>query len=270
MAFFLRTTSIPPLPDDGGPADRRRRSHRTDGHSRDQAPARPAWSASSPPAPSRPTEVTSDQFYKRSTPRTARSTRTSPRTRPRRIQNGKQKNYEGNGALQLLSKTFQRLILARVDHEAVTTDGGTTKGQLSLTVTVNLNDQDGSSNTNKDMVIPAGYRFGSSATFAGSTRVFATSGNTTIPKGTALTTNTVTVLSTASRSWSSSRWSPRPSRRSPSCSTRRSRTRTRHDDHRSHQRDGSLAERHRHHAGDAPRQSVPGGHQPDELAELAR
>lgn len=109
------------------------------------------------------------------------------------IQNGTQGTYEGNGLLQLLGKTFQRLVITRVDHEAVTTDGGTTKGQLSITVTVNINDQDGASNTNKDIVIPAGKLFGSANTFAGSTRVFATSGNTTIPKGTALTANAVTV-----------------------------------------------------------------------------
>jgi|SRR5215831_5051223 len=102
--------------------------------------------------------------------------------------------YEGAGLLQLLGKSFQRLILVRVDHEAVTTDGGTTKGQLSVTVTVNANDQDGASHTNKDIVIPAGYRMGSANTFAGSTRVFATSGNFTIPKGTTLTANAVTVL----------------------------------------------------------------------------
>lgn len=102
--------------------------------------------------------------------------------------------YEGNGGLQLLGKTFQRLIITRVDHEAVTADAGTTKGQLSLTVTVSANDQDGASHTNKDLVIPAGYRFGTSATFAGSTGVFATSGNTIIPQGTTLTTNAVTVV----------------------------------------------------------------------------
>ncbi len=102
--------------------------------------------------------------------------------------------YEGNGLLQLLSKTFQRLVLVRVDHEAVTTDGGTTKGQLSITLTVNANDQDGANKTNKDIVIPSGYRFGSANTFAGSTRVFATSGNTLVPRGTTLVANAVTLL----------------------------------------------------------------------------
>jgi hypothetical protein len=109
------------------------------------------------------------------------------------IQDGTQVTYEGNGLLALLSKTFQRLVLVRVDHEAVTTDGGTTRGVLDVTVTVAASDQDGSSNTAKDIVIPAGTRFGSNNTFAGSTRVFAASGNTTIPKGTTLSANAVTV-----------------------------------------------------------------------------
>lgn len=110
------------------------------------------------------------------------------------IQNGTQAAYNGNGLLALFRKTFQRLVLVRVDHEAVTTDGGTTKGQLTVTVTVDITDQDGSSNTNKDIVIPGGYRMGSANTFAGSTRVFGVSGNIVIPKGTALTANAVTVL----------------------------------------------------------------------------
>ena len=100
--------------------------------------------------------------------------------------------YEGNAGLQLLGKTFQRLILARVDHEAVTTDGGTTKGQLTITVTVAAADQ-AAGLTNKVLTIPAGYRFGSSSTTAASTRIFATSGNTTIPQGTTVTSNAVTV-----------------------------------------------------------------------------
>lgn len=110
------------------------------------------------------------------------------------IQNGGQVSYNGNALLQLLNKPFQRLVLQRVDTEAVTTDGGTTKGTLSVTVTVAAADQDGSSNTNKDIVIPAGRRFGDNVVFGTATRVFAASGNFTIPKGTALTTNQVTVL----------------------------------------------------------------------------
>lgn len=109
------------------------------------------------------------------------------------IQNGLQASYNGNGNLQLLSRTFKRLAICRVDHEAVTTDGGTTKAQLSVTVTFAASDQDGASHTLRDTLIPAGTRFGSANTFAGSTRVFATSGDFTIPKGTTLTTNAVTV-----------------------------------------------------------------------------
>lgn len=108
------------------------------------------------------------------------------------IQNGTQVTYEGNGLLQLLSKTFQRLIITRVDHEAVTTDGGTAKGQLTLTLTIAAADQTAGL-TNKDIVVPAGFRFGSANTFAGSTRVFATSGNTTIAKGATVTANQLTV-----------------------------------------------------------------------------
>lgn len=112
------------------------------------------------------------------------------------IQNGTQVGYNGNGMLQLLGKTFQRLVLVRVDHEAVTTDGGTTKGQLTLTITVAANDQTAGV-TNKDIVIPSGARMGSANTFAGSTRCFGVSGtasgNVTIPTGTAVTSNQVTV-----------------------------------------------------------------------------
>lgn len=109
------------------------------------------------------------------------------------VQNGGQVGFNGHGMLQLLKKTFQRLILVRVDHEAVTTDGGSTKAVLQVTVTVAAVDQDGASNTNKDIVIPAGARFGDNAVFGTATKVFAVSGNITIPKGTALTTNACVV-----------------------------------------------------------------------------
>lgn len=194
MAFFLRTTTIPPLNqvtavpqvvvvDLTGPSI-----------VLGTQPGAACLVGEFPAGPFTPFEITSDQSYK------AIYFPPTPTIYPylsqnaSGIQNGTQVNYEGNGQLQLLGKTFQRLILVRVDHEALTADNGTVKGQLTLTVTVSTNDQDGSSNTNKDLVIPAGYRMGSSATFAASTRVFATSGNTVIPKGTALTSNAVTVL----------------------------------------------------------------------------
>lgn len=113
------------------------------------------------------------------------------------IQNGTQVGYNGNGMLQLLGKTFQRLILVRVDHEAVTTDGGTTKGQLTLTLTIAANDQTAGV-TNKDITLPSGARMGSANTFAGSTRCFGLSGgaggNVVVPAGTAVSSNAVTVL----------------------------------------------------------------------------
>lgn len=109
------------------------------------------------------------------------------------IQNGGQASYNGNGYIQLISKTFRRLVLLRVDHEAVTLDGGTVKATLSVTLTVAASDQDGSGNTGRDIVIPGGLRFGDNASFASALKVFAASGNVTIPKGTALTSNQVTV-----------------------------------------------------------------------------
>ncbi len=109
------------------------------------------------------------------------------------IQNGTQVQWEGNGLIHLTKRKFKRLVVTRVDTEAVTADAGTTKGALTVTVTVAAVDQDGSSNTNKDIVIPAGTRFGSASTFAASTRVMATSGDYTIAKGTALTANAVAV-----------------------------------------------------------------------------
>ncbi len=109
------------------------------------------------------------------------------------VQDGTGGAYNGNGMLQLLGLAFKRLGISRVDTEAVTTDGGTTKAALSITVTVAAADQDGSSNTNKDILLKAGTRFGSANTFGGSTRVFGLSGDVLIPKGTALTTNAVTV-----------------------------------------------------------------------------
>jgi hypothetical protein len=102
--------------------------------------------------------------------------------------------YNGNGNLSLLNRTFRRLAICRVDHEAVTADAGATKAQLSVTLTVSVNDQDGSGNLAHDIVIPAGARFGSASTFAASTRVFAASGDTVVKKGTALTANAVVVL----------------------------------------------------------------------------
>lgn len=107
------------------------------------------------------------------------------------IQNAGQVKWEGNGMFQLLDKTFKRLGITRVDTESVTTDGGTTKSQLAVTVTVAAADQTAGV-TNKDVFIPAGTRFGTDNTFAVSTAVMALSQNLLFPKGTTVTSNAMT------------------------------------------------------------------------------
>lgn len=107
-------------------------------------------------------------------------------------QNGGQLTWGGNGLLHLLGLTFRRLALMRVDTEMVATDGGTTKGTVAVTVTVATSDQDGSSNTNKAIVIPGGTRFANAA-LSTAVSIVSVSGDFVIPKGTTLTTNAVTV-----------------------------------------------------------------------------
>lgn len=108
------------------------------------------------------------------------------------IQDGSQVAYNGNGLLELVGLQFKRLAITRVDTEAVTADGGATRGQLTVTVTIAAADQNAGLTT-RDILVPAGLRFGSSATFAASTRAFALSGDTLIPKGSTVTANTVVV-----------------------------------------------------------------------------
>lgn len=107
-------------------------------------------------------------------------------------QNGSGVIWEGGGMLQLLGKFFKRLGLTRVDTEAVTTDGGSTKSQILITVTVAAADQLAGA-TNKDILIPAGTRFADQA-IGSATQVVATSQDYTIPRGTAVSTNAVTIL----------------------------------------------------------------------------
>lgn len=107
------------------------------------------------------------------------------------VQNGSQTQWNGNGMLQLTQKTFQRLVLMRVNMDAVTADAGNVPSQVTLTITVNANDISGGV-TNKDIFIPAGTRFGDNVLFASATKVVGTSGDTTIPKGTT-SAGTVTV-----------------------------------------------------------------------------
>lgn len=109
------------------------------------------------------------------------------------VQDGSQVAWNGNGILELRGLTFARLTIQRVDTEAVTTDGGSTKGVLSITVTVDAADQVAGA-LGKDLRIPAGTRFGDSAT---PTIVFATSEDVIVPAGTVLTSNACSVTAHA-------------------------------------------------------------------------
>ncbi len=106
------------------------------------------------------------------------------------VQDGSGAAWNGNGMLQLANKSFKRLAILRVDNEAVTSDGGTTKAVITMTVTVAAADQAGGV-TNKDITIPAGRRFGDAA-IGLAVQVVASSGVVLIPKGTTVTSNQVT------------------------------------------------------------------------------
>jgi hypothetical protein len=114
------------------------------------------------------------------------------------VQDGSGVSYNGNGMLQLKSKKFRKLVIGRVDTEAVATDGGTTKSGLTITVSLAVSDpvtnpnrdltnQSGAANTlARDVVIPAGTRFGDAAVGV-ATGIVALSQDLVIPKGTLLT-----------------------------------------------------------------------------------
>jgi hypothetical protein len=106
------------------------------------------------------------------------------------VQNGGGVTFNGNGMLQLKGKTFKRLVLKRVDCEAVTTDGGAVKAAVTVTVTVAVADQTASL-TNKDLVIPAGTRLADQA-IATCTQLVAVSQDVKIPKGSTVSANAVT------------------------------------------------------------------------------
>ena len=107
------------------------------------------------------------------------------------IQDGSAAAYNGNGSAMLKGKTYRRLSIQRVDMDTVTSDGGTTKATVSITVTVNAADQDGSGNTNKDIVIKGGARFGDDV-LASATQIVGLSQDKTIPDGTTLTAGAFT------------------------------------------------------------------------------
>ncbi len=106
-------------------------------------------------------------------------------------QNGAQIGWNGNGLLQTFGKTFRRLGICRVDTEMVTTDGGTTKGSVVLTLTIATADQTAGL-LNKDITLAGGARF-ADTTIGTATSIVALSGDVVIPKGTTVTSNAVSV-----------------------------------------------------------------------------
>lgn len=101
------------------------------------------------------------------------------------VQDGGGQRFEGNGMLQLIGRQFLRLALQRVDTRMTTTDGGATNAYAKFTVKVGADDLDGT-DTNKDIVIPAGTRFADAA-LTSATGVIALAQDVLIPKGTATT-----------------------------------------------------------------------------------
>jgi len=111
-----------------------------------------------------------------------------------RVQDGSGVFFDGNGIAALLGKTFRRLVLQRTDNDMTTTDGGTTKALVEFTVDIDVSDQDADTPTitGRDILIPAGTRFGN-AVLSTATKIVALSQDITIPKGTTITAGKVTV-----------------------------------------------------------------------------
>lgn len=95
-------------------------------------------------------------------------------------QDGTGVGFTGNGISQLKGKSFRRLIIQRVNCDAVSTSGGATVATVGFTVTGTP------SPTTSDIVIPAGTRLADNASYASATVVVATSADVTILKGTTL------------------------------------------------------------------------------------
>lgn len=112
-----------------------------------------------------------------------------------RVQDGSGGFFDGNASAQLIGKSFRRLVFQRVDTDMTTTDGGTVKALVSFTVNIDTSDEDpdNSTITGRDIIIPAGTRFGDDTTVAASTKIVALSQDILIPKGTTITANKVTV-----------------------------------------------------------------------------
>jgi len=107
------------------------------------------------------------------------------------VQNGGGVSFNGNGMLQLKGKKFKRLVIQRVDTEMVTTDGGSTKATVELTLTIAAADQTAGL-LNKDLVIPAGTRLADQA-IATATQLVVVSENVKVASGTTVTANAITV-----------------------------------------------------------------------------
>lgn len=95
-------------------------------------------------------------------------------------QDGTGVGFNGNGIAQLKGRQFNRLIIQRVNCEAVITTGGSTVATISITVNGTPTP------TTADIVIPAGTRFGDNVAPGTATAILATSQDITIPKGTSL------------------------------------------------------------------------------------
>lgn len=109
-------------------------------------------------------------------------------------QDGTAVRFEGNGIIQLGGKSFKRLACQRVDCDAVTSDGGTTKVFLAFSVTIASSDQDplDATITGRPIVVPAGTRF-ANTTIGTATKIVALSQDMVIPTGTAIVAGAVSV-----------------------------------------------------------------------------
>lgn len=108
------------------------------------------------------------------------------------VQNGTGVAFDGNGWAELKGKRFNRLVIQRVDVDAVTLAAGSIKSAVKFDLDIDATDQTGGV-TNKEIVVPAGTRFATDAAPGTATVIVALSQSITIPVGTTVTANKVTV-----------------------------------------------------------------------------
>lgn len=108
------------------------------------------------------------------------------------VQNGSGVGYDGNGWAELKGKSFDRLVIQRVDADGVTLAAGAIKTAVKFDVDIGAAETT-STVTNKDIVIPAGTRFADDPSFAAATIIIALSQTLTIPAGTTITAGKITV-----------------------------------------------------------------------------